>query len=51
MHCRLLQQVHSDEEGHGLSADDLIISAKVVFAKFRPPKKIVSDACTNFLSD
>ena len=35
----------------GLSADNLIGVVKIVFAEFGFPKKIVSDANTNFISD
>ena len=36
------------KKADGLSADDLIRGAKIVFAEFGLPKKIVSDAGTNF---
>ena len=39
------------EKGDGLSADDLVREAKIVFAEFGLLKKIVLDAGTNFLSD
>ena len=35
----------------GLSAGSLITSTKVIFAKYGIPKKLVSDAGTNFVSD
>ena len=35
----------------GLSADSLIRAVKIVFEKFGLPKKIVSDAGINFISD
>ena len=39
------------KKAEGLSADNLIRVAKIVFAKFWLPKKIVSDADTNLTSD
>ena len=35
----------------GLSVDDIIKAAKILFKEFKLPKKIVSDASMNFLSD
>ena len=35
----------------GFSAGELIRAAKIVFAGFGLPRKIVSDAGTNFISD
>ena len=34
-----------------LSADSLILMCKVIFAECRLPKKIMSDTCSNFISD
>ena len=39
------------KKADGLSADDLIRAAKIVLAQSGLPKKIVSDAGTNFISD
>ena len=39
------------KKSKGLSADDLIRAAKITFAEFGLPNKIVSDAGTNFVSD
>ena len=36
---------------HSLAADDLVQAAKIIFAKFRLPKKIISDAGLNFILD
>ena len=37
------------KKADGLSADDLIRTAKIAFAEFGLPKKIVSDAGINFM--
>ena len=39
------------KKADGLSADDLSRAARIVFIEFRLPKKIISDAGTNFISD
>ena len=39
------------EKADGFSADDLIRAAEIVLAEFGLPKKIVSDAGMNFISD
>ena len=39
------------KKADGLSADDLTRGAKIVFTEFGLPKKIVSDAGKNFISD
>ena len=35
----------------GLSSKSLIATTKVIFAEYGIPCKIISDACTNFVSD
>ena len=39
------------KKAYGFSADNLIRAVKIVFAEFGLPKKTVSDAATNFISD
>ena len=39
------------KKGDGFSADHLIRAAKILFAEFGLPKKIVSDAGMNFILD
>ena len=39
------------EKTDGFSAENLIRAIKIVFAEFGLPKKIVSNAGTNFISD
>ena len=39
------------KKADGLSSDNLIRTAKIILAEFGLPKKIVSDAGMNFISD
>ena len=39
------------KKADGLSAEDLFSAAKIVFAEFGLPKKIISDTVINFVSD
>ena len=34
-----------------LSADSLILTCKIIFAEYGLPKNIMSDSCSNFISD
>ena len=43
MYCGWLQETPFVKKADGLSANDLIRAAKIVFAEFGLPKKIVSD--------
>ena len=35
----------------GLSTHNLILTCKVILSEYRLPKKIISDACDNFISE
>ena len=39
------------KKSHRLTADDMFGAANIVFTEFRLPKKIISDAGTNFTSE
>ena len=51
MHCRLPQQVPSNKETGGFINRNLTATAKVIFAEYGIPCKLMSDASTNFISD
>ena len=51
MQCTLIQQVPVIKKVESQSAKDLIQAVKVVFAEFGLPKKLVSDAGMNFVSE
>ena len=43
MYCGILQQVPFVKKDYGLSADDLVRAANILFTEFELPKKIVFD--------
>ena len=51
MHNRLSQKITGSKDDEGLSTENLIATAKVIFAEYGIPYKFMSDAGTNFISD
>ena len=50
MCCRLSQQIPSNKEMEGLSAENLITKIKIIFAEYGIPCRLMSDAGSNFVS-
>ena len=48
MHCRLSQQVSYNQED--ILADSLILACKIIILEYSLPRKIMSDAGSNFIS-